>query len=103
MTTLPPFPTDPTTLDMLLSALNPGPEAERTSVEDFLTLMSQLGGSDTEAIAEVLDEGSDEYGRAPVVMMRDPHYHVNSVLEALVLEIQRLRAVLDITPIGGHQ
>jgi len=94
---LPPFPVDNGTLDLLSKAINPGPEADRSSVEDLLTLYSQLGGSDTEAVARVLDEGSTDLGLgiagAEIVLMRDPHYHVHDVLTALIAEIRRLRPV----------
>jgi hypothetical protein len=86
---LPPFPVDDATLDLLWQAINPGPEAKRSSVHDFLDLMAQLGGSDTKAVAEVVDDGSD--GGSAIHVMRDQHYHVNNVLEALIEEIRRLR------------
>lgn len=79
---LPPFPVDDGTLDLLSKAINPGPEAERSSVEDLLTLYSQLGGSDTGAVAEVIDE-------------RDPSYHVHDVLAALIAEVRRLRDLAE--------
>lgn len=92
---LPPFPVDDGTLDMLSKAINPGPQAERSSVKDLLTLYSQLGGSDTEAVAEVLDEGDVGLGPglagAEIVLMRDPQYHVHDVITALVAEVRRLR------------
>lgn len=96
---LPPFPVDDATLDLLSKAINPGPEAERSSVEDLLTLYSQLGGSDTEAVAEVVDEGDADLGLglagAEVVLMRDPKYHVYDVVSALIAEIRRLRDLAE--------
>lgn len=90
---LPPFPVDDATLDMLMAAIDPrshgDPDAEQSSVFDFLEFMSQMGGSDTKAVAEVHDDGSD--GGPVIQSMRDQHYHVNNVLEALVGEIRRLR------------
>lgn len=90
---LPPFPIDDATLDLLLVAINPwengDPEAEQSGVFDFLRFMSQMGGSDTEAIEEVINDGSD--GGAEIYVMRDPEYSINDVLEALINEIKRLR------------
>lgn len=97
MPDLPPFPVDPGTLDNLLTAVDPwaaGIEtAERSSLNDFLTLMSQLGGSDTDAVEEVVHDGSD--GTSAIHMMRDQQYHPNDVIAALIREIQRLRAVVE--------
>lgn len=87
---LPPFPVDEGTLDLLWLALNPGPDAERTSVCDFLDLMAEMGGSDITAIEQVLDDGSD--GRSPTYLMRDQRYHEHNVMSALIEEIRRLRA-----------
>ncbi len=81
---LPPFPVDDTTLDLLWTAINPGPDAERTSLGDFLVLMSQMAGSDTQAVEEESDG---------IRTMRDPQYHHNGVIEALITEIRRLRRV----------
>lgn len=86
---LPPFPVDEGTLDMLWMALNPGPEAERTSVADFLQFMSEMAGSDITAVEEVIDDGS--HGGAAIHVMRDPQYHGNDLIAALVEEIRRLR------------
>lgn len=96
MNTLPPFPLDDETLNMLSMALDPGPEATRTSVGEFLDLMSRMGGSDPEAVAEVIEE-ADPYdsGRhgMDIVLMRDPIYHEHDVLRALIAEVRRLRGV----------
>jgi hypothetical protein len=87
MIKLPPFPVDDATLGMLEAALNPrahgDPDAQCSSVGAFLEFMSQLGGSDTKAVAEELGEG--------IVMMRDPQYHPNDLITALVAEVRRLR------------
>ena len=84
--TLPPFPVDDLTLDLLGAALDPrghGDEsAERTCVGDFLRFMSELGGSDTEAV-ESIEDG--------IHMMRDPQYHEHDIIGALIEEIRRLR------------
>jgi len=90
---LPPFPVDDGTLDLLWTALHPGPEAERSSLGDFLDLMSQLGGSDTNAVAEVLNDGTD--GNPAILLMRDPQYSDHCVISALITEIRRLRGASD--------
>lgn len=86
MIQLPPFPVDDTTLDMLEAAISPWdhghPDAQRSSLWDFLTLMSQMGGSDTEAVERVDND---------IVTMRDPHYTDHCVITALIEEIRRLR------------
>ena len=93
MNQLPPFPVDDATLDLLMAAIDPrshgDTDAEQSNVGSFLEFMAELGGSDTKAIAEVIDDGSD--GGAAIHMMRDQHYHTNNVLEALVTEVRRLR------------
>lgn len=81
---LPEFPVDDGTLDLLWMALHPGPEAERTSLWDLLALMSELGGSDINAVEEELDDNTS--------LMRDQHYHDHDVISALIKEIRRLRA-----------
>lgn len=80
---LPPFPVDDGTLDMLWSALGNDPGAERSSVSELLTLYSQLGGSDTDAV-ESVDDG--------IFLMRDPQYHEHDILSSLITEVRRLRA-----------
>lgn len=93
-TTLPPFPVDPGTLDLLWTAINPGPDAERSSVGDFLSLMSQLGGSDVEVVVSV--ERGEVFGiEADIYVMRDPAYHDHDVIRALIAEVRRLRAKED--------
>ena len=103
MNLLPPFPTDETTLGMIMLALDPGPEAERTSLNDLLELMSQLGGSDTDAVESVEMVGgltgiaedliADDSGMIEIHHMRDPCYHEHDVIRALIAEVRRLRNV----------
>jgi len=94
---LPPFPVDDATLDMLMAAIDPwnhgNPDAKSSSVWPFLAMMSRLGGSDPEAVAEVHDDSSD--GGASIVTMRDPHYHDNDVAAALISEVRKLRGQRD--------
>jgi hypothetical protein len=93
---LPPFPVDDATLDLLMAAVDPwshgDADATCSSVAHFLEFMSQLGGSDTREVEEILDDGSD--GGASIVVMRDPVYHEHSVIAALVDEVRRLRAAV---------
>ena len=88
---LPPFPVDPATLDLLDHALDPrshgDPAAETSSVWDLLRMMSEMAGSDVNAVEEEVSDG--------VFMMRDPHYHDHDVLKALIAEVRRLRRGLD--------
>ena len=103
MSLLPPVPTDETTLGMIMLALDPGPEAERTSLNDLLELMSQLGGSDTDAVESVEMVGgltgiaedliADDSGMIEIHHMRDPCYHEHDVIRALIAEVRRLRNV----------
>lgn len=91
---LPPFPVDDATLDLLWAAMYPrengDPNATTSGVWPLLTFMSQMAGSDTSAVEEVLDDGSD--GGASIAMMRDPQYHDHDVLTSLITEVRRLRA-----------
>lgn len=91
---LPPFPVDPATLDLLSAAIDPqgagDTEATRSSVGEFLDLMSQLGGSDVDAVESV--EQAEVFGEVREVhVMRDPAYHQNDVITALIAEVRRLR------------
>jgi hypothetical protein len=83
---LPPFPVDDATLDMLAAALDPrghGDEhATRSCVGEFLTMMSQLGGSDTRILGEV--DG--------IQAITGACYSEHDVIAALVGEVRRLRA-----------
>lgn len=93
-TDLPPSPVDDATLDLLGAAIDPwahgNPDAGRSSVGDLLKLMSQLGGSDTEAVAELLGEDGEN-----VRVMRDPQYTERDVIIALIAEIRRIRVATD--------
>lgn len=99
MTSLPPFPVDNATIDLLWAALHPwetNPNAERTSLFDFLEFMSQLGGSDTSAVESFIDSNGKERptdlaNDNDIRMMRDPQYSESSVISALIEEIRRLR------------
>lgn len=100
---LPPFPVDAHTLDLLMAAIDPwgvggNPDARRSCLSDFLALMSEMGGSDIHAVAEVHDDGSD--GGPVVVTMRDPQYTDHCVITALVDEVRRLRTLVAMTQTG---
>lgn len=88
--TLPPLPVDDVALDIYWSALFPGPDVERTSIGDVLDLYAEMGGSDLTAVAEVIQRTWD--GEPEVVEMRDPGYHPNDLIAALIAEVRRLRA-----------
>ncbi len=85
-----PFPVDDATLDLLEAAMNPrehgDPDATSSSVWPLLTFMSQMAGSDTNAVAEESEDGTSR-------TMRDPHYHDHDVIAALIAEVRRLRAI----------
>lgn len=83
---LPEFPVDDATLDLLWQAVRPGVEADRSSMGEFLDLMSRLGGSDPGAVEEETDD---------IRVMRDQHYHEHDVVAALVTEIRRLRSIAE--------
>lgn len=84
MTTLPPFPVDDQALDLIQAAIV-GTEGEdgRSSVGELCMLYSEMGGSDLRAV-ESTEDGID--------MMRDPQYHPDDIVVALVAEVRRLRA-----------
>lgn len=86
--TLPPFPVDDQTLDLLWTAIRPGPEAERSSLGEVLDLYSRMGGSDPDAIEEVMYLGAAG-GDVPVY--RDPLYAPSDVIGSLIVEVRRLR------------
>ena len=100
---LPPFPTDTVTLDMLVLALNGN--SEHSTVTDFLIFMSQMGGSDTDAVESIErvagltglaeDLVADDDGAIEIHHMRDPQYHEHDVIRALIGEIRRLRLTDD--------
>lgn len=60
------FPTDDQTLGLLQAALNPGPDADRTSVNDLIELYGDMAGTS---------------------------FHVNDVLGALLAEVVAHRAL----------
>lgn len=95
MNSLPPFPVDPVALDLLYDAVCIQPGAERTTLHDALDMLSQLGGSDIAAV-----ESSGYIGDTPVDYMRDPRYHPNDAIAALIEEIRRLRVTLASSPVG---
>jgi hypothetical protein len=81
---LPPFPVDDQTLDLILSAIHPDPDLEsQASLFATLQLLSEMGGTDIEAVAEQHDEN--------VAVMRDPQYHEHDLIAALIGEIRGLR------------
>jgi hypothetical protein len=79
---LPPFPVDDETLDLLDRALRPDETSPVSSLGAFLTFMSEMGGSDPAAVESESDG---------IRVMRDPSYHPNDLVLALVGEIRRLR------------
>lgn len=85
---LPPFPIDATALDLLWDAIRPGPDAERSSLLDTLEMFDRLGGSDPEAVEDVVADD--------IHVMRDQSYHPNDVIAALITEIRLLRQVVGI-------
>lgn len=89
MIVLPPLPVDDVALDLYWSAIYPGETSERSSVGEVLDMYAELAGSDLEAIDEVLHRTWD--GEPDEVVMRDPAYHVNDLISALIEEIRRLR------------
>lgn len=102
---LPEFPTDEGTLDMIMIALDPGPEAMRTSLSDLLELMSEMGGSDPRAVESIERIGglpgiaedliADDEGAYEVHIMRDPVYHEHDVIRALVKALREERSQVE--------
>lgn len=86
MERLPDFPTDDATLDLLLHALDPwshgDPGARSSSLQDFLMMMTAMGGADPHALADGQDPD------AVVVELRDPQYSIGDVVVALVRELR---------------
>jgi hypothetical protein len=80
---LPPFPTDAGTLDLLEAALNGTGQSEQSSVNDLCVFYSELGGADSAAVESDLD-GTQ--------VMRDPQYHPNDIIAALIAEVRQLRS-----------
>lgn len=96
MTGLPPFPVDAGTLALLEHALDPwrngDPKAARTSLGEFLDLMSRMGGSDPSVFVEER-RAFAEFGDSYAGELRDPMYSHGDVILALVAEVKRLREV----------
>jgi len=103
---LPEFPTDEGTLDMLMLAIDGGEGSTRSSVSDFLDMMSAMGGSDTTAVAEVINDDPrdedpyDSRGDQPnmgqeIHVMRDPIYHEHDVIRALIAALRAERAQIE--------
>lgn len=88
---LPPFPVDNVTLSMLWTAIHPGPDEGRSSVEDLLTLMSEMGGSSTTAARRLMPAEGAAIDASDVRELRDPNYCRDDVIAALVQEVVRLR------------
>jgi hypothetical protein len=85
--TLPPFPTDDTTLDLIEQAIKPGVHNERTSLLDLCEMYASLAGADPAATDGVIGSIRGE----PVMLMRDPSYFEHDIIEALIGEVRRLR------------
>ncbi len=81
--TLPPFPVDDQTLNLLEAAMNPrehgDPNAETASVWPLLTFMSQMAGAGDTA-----------------------HYHDNDVHASLIAEVRRLRLEVATADLRGY-
>ena len=103
---LPEFPTDEGTLDMLMLAIDGGEGSTRSSVSDFLDMMSAMGGSDTTAVSEVIhddprdEDPYDSRGDQPnmgqeIHVMRDPIYHEHDVIRALIAALRAERAQIE--------
>ncbi len=78
------FPVDDQTLDLLDAAATgtTGPEG-RSSITDLCQFYSEMAGCDSTAM-ESTEDG--------MTVMRDPTYHPNDIIAALVAEVRRLRA-----------
>jgi hypothetical protein len=91
---LPPLPVDDVALDLYWSALQPGPEAERSSIGEVLALYAEMSGSDLTAVEEVVHDTGVPWEDS-IVVMRDPVYHPNDLIRSLIAEVRRLRAERD--------
>lgn len=76
--TLPSFPVDPTTLDLVLAAC----DGTGQGFYALLDVIAELGGSDPTAWLEESDD---------VRVLRDPMYVAEDVIAALITEVRRLR------------
>lgn len=77
------FPTDNVTLDLLWTALHPGPDAERTSVGDLLDLLSDMHFGPLGEPEELADD---------IAYRPGTRWSTHDVIAALVTEVRRLRA-----------
>lgn len=83
--TLPPFPLDEQTLQLLDHALDPwdhGDPAAVSSLGGFLEVVSAIAGSDTAAV---------EPADGPVTVLSGPRYSDHDLIRALVAEVRALR------------
>lgn len=76
---LPPLPTDDIALDLYWSALHPGPDARHTSITSLLKMYAELAGAD------LGDDCQDPD-------LRDPCYHPNDLVSALILALREARS-----------
>lgn len=81
-TATPTFPVDDITLDLLWTALHPGPEAERTSLNDLVELLSDMHHGPPSK-PEELGDG--------IVYLPGVRWHPHDVIEALIVEVRSLR------------
>lgn len=82
--TLPSFPVDPVTLDLVWDALHPTPDTPHTTLGHTLEVLSMLGGSDPTAVVDV---------DGPVRHLRDAQYAPADVIRALITEIRHHRHI----------
>lgn len=89
MVTLPPFPVDDQTLNLLSEAIDPDwTVAERSSLNDVCDMYSRLAGSDTSAVEDMVwVPPLADY----VPVYADPQYAPSDIITALIEEIRRLR------------
>jgi hypothetical protein len=80
---LPPFPVDDAALDLIWGALGYEESAQRSSITDLCVMFSALAGMDPDAVDEIADGN--------IRVLRDPQYHHNDIIGALVTEVRRLR------------
>jgi hypothetical protein len=80
---LPSFPVNDEVLDLLLNSVTSG---HYGALGRLLESLSRAGGSDTGAVAEIIDG---------VHYLRDPQYSTSDAIEALVLEIKRLKEMIN--------
>lgn len=77
---LPPLPVDDVSLGLYWSALHPDPdEASRTSITSTLRMLAEMAGAD------LTDDCQDP-------SLRDPMYHLNDLVSALIVALRDERA-----------